>query len=134
MAARPSLAGRVEFLGERGDVPALMAALDALLVPSWEEPFGRVVVEAMAAGTPVIATSRGGTAEIVADGVNGLLAPPRDAGAWAAVIERLLDEPGLRERLVEEGLRRASDFGIAAHVEAIAEVYASALDRTIAPL
>jgi glycosyltransferase involved in cell wall biosynthesis len=134
MAARPSLAGRVEFLGERADVPALMSALDALLVPSWEEPFGRVVVEAMAAGIPVIATSRGGTAEIVADGVNGLLAPPREAGAWAAAIERLLDEPGLRQKLVEGGLRRASDFGIAAHAEAIAEVYASALDRTIAPL
>ncbi len=134
MATRPSLAGRVEFLGERGDVPALMSALDVLLVPSWEEPFGRVVVEAMAAGTPVIATSRGGTAEIVADGANGLLAPPRDASAWAAAIERLLDEPELWRKLVEGGLRRASDFGIAAHVEAIAEVYASALDRTITRL
>ena len=131
LAAAPPLRGRVEFLGERGDVAALMSALDVLLVPSWEEPFGRVVVEAMASGTAVVATSRGGTAEIVSDGVDGLLAPPRDAGAWSAAVERLLGEPGLREKLVEAGLRRAADFGVAAHVDGVAAVYASALDRTI---
>lgn len=60
LAGEARLAGRVSFLGERGDVPAIMGALDALLVPSHDEPFGRVVVEAMAVGTPVIASAAAG--------------------------------------------------------------------------
>ena len=55
----------MRFLGERDDVPDLLAAVDLLLVPSWEEPFGRSVVEAMAAGVPVLATDVGGPAEIL---------------------------------------------------------------------
>ncbi len=134
LAAQAPTRGRVEFLGERNDVSELISALDALLVPSWEEPFGRVVVEAMASGTPVIATAQGGTAEIIEDGVNGLLAPPRDAGAWATAIDRLLDDLGLRERLVRMGRARSADFGVAHHVDGVLAVYASALDRTILPL
>ena len=69
-----------------------MGALDALLVPSHGEPFGRVVVEAMAAGTPVIASAEAGPAEIIENGVNGLLADANDVDAWTAAIERLVTD------------------------------------------
>jgi glycosyltransferase involved in cell wall biosynthesis len=87
---RLGLGEAVTFLGEREDVPAIMRASDAVLAPSWEEPLGRSVLEAMASGTPVIATTIGGPAEVIADGANGFLVPPRDHEAWAATIERLL--------------------------------------------
>ncbi|MBI5103611.1 MAG: glycosyltransferase [Solirubrobacterales bacterium] len=73
--------GAVRFLGERDDVPRVMRALDLLLVPSWREAFGRVAAEALATGVPVIATDAGGPAEIVRDGVDGVVLPPRDTNA-----------------------------------------------------
>ena len=69
---------RVLWLGDREDVPAILAAVDVLLVPSWAEPFGRVVVEGMAMGCLVAATSVGGPSEVIEDGVDGLLLAPRD--------------------------------------------------------
>jgi glycosyltransferase involved in cell wall biosynthesis len=89
----------VDFMGERDDVPTIMRAIDALLVPSWEEPLGRSVLEAMASGTPVIATDVGGPREVIEDGVSGLLAPPRRPDRWAATAARLLDDGALRERI-----------------------------------
>ncbi len=73
----------VTFTGHRSDTPSLLRAVDCLLVPSWAEPWGRVVVEAMAMETAVVATSVGGPAELIEDGRSGLLAPPRDPVAWA---------------------------------------------------
>jgi glycosyltransferase involved in cell wall biosynthesis len=67
------------------------------------EAFGRVTVEAMRAGVPVIGTDAGGTPELVADGATGLLYRPGDAGALAAAIARLMDAPGLAMRLGEAG-------------------------------
>ncbi|MGH2804504.1 MAG: glycosyltransferase family 4 protein, partial [Thermoleophilaceae bacterium] len=82
LVAELDLERQVDFLGEREDVPGVLRALDLLLVPSWEEPFGRSVIESMAMGIPVAATSVGGPAEIVRDGCDGLLLPPRDPPAW----------------------------------------------------
>jgi len=90
----------VIFSGEIDDIPALIAALDLVLVPSWEEPFGRVVIEAMAMGTPVLATDVGGPVDIVSDGVDGLLLPPRRADLWAACVTQLLEHP---ERMATMG-------------------------------
>jgi glycosyltransferase involved in cell wall biosynthesis len=73
----------VQFLGQRNDVPQLLRAMDVLLVPSWHEPFGRSVIEGMAMEVPVIATSAGGPAEIIEDGVDGILLPPRRPELWA---------------------------------------------------
>jgi len=95
------LDGRVHFLGplSRDGVLALYRAADAsLLTSSWEN-FPHTVVEALAVGTPVIATRVGGVPELVRDGENGLLISACDRDALAAAIRRLLDEPGLRERL-----------------------------------
>ncbi len=89
----------VRFLGERRDVPEILRALDVLLVPSWKEAFGRIVVEGMAMGLPVIATDVGGPKEIVTTGVDGVLAPPQAPAAWSDALERLLLDPAGRAAL-----------------------------------
>ena len=104
------LADRVTFTGFREDVPAVMNALDLFVLPSHEEPFGIVLLEAMAASRPIVATAAGGVPEIVADGAEALLVPPRDPAAMAAAMERLLDDPGL-----------AASLGAAAHERVAAE-------------
>jgi glycosyltransferase involved in cell wall biosynthesis len=100
-AAELQLDGRVRFLGggTRDDVLRLFRAADASLLPSAWENFPHTVVEALAVGTPVIATAVGGVAEVVRDGENGLLVPPRDVDALAAAISRFVHEDGLREKL-----------------------------------
>jgi glycosyltransferase involved in cell wall biosynthesis len=118
----------VSFLGERDDVPELMRALDVLLVPSWEEPYGRAVVEAMAMGVPVIATEVGGPAEIIRDG-EGVLLPPRRPELWARELVPLIRDPQARAALGEAGRARASAFGVEAHVADVIAVYAEALDQ-----
>jgi L-malate glycosyltransferase len=117
----------VEFAGERDDIPQIMSAADAVLLPSVEEPFGRTVAEAMAVGAPVVATTVGGPAELIDDGITGLLVPPGEPGAWSEAIRRLLDDP---EWALQVG-RRASDvarqrFATERHVAAMMEVYAQA--------
>ena len=116
----------VEFLGERHDVPEIMAGADAILAPSIEEPFGRTVAEAMAVGAPVIATNVGGPAELIDDGVTGLLAPPGEPDAWSHAIRRIVEDP---QRAREMG-RRAGEtarerFAVERHVAAMIEVYES---------
>lgn len=89
----------VEFWGERRDVATIMRALDVLAAPSWEEPFGRSVIEAMALETAVAATSVGGPAEYIDDGVDGILVPPRDPAAWAEALARLLRDATWRDQI-----------------------------------
>jgi glycosyltransferase involved in cell wall biosynthesis len=101
------LDGRVRFVGALGrdEVLALFRAADASLLSSSWENFPHTVVEALAVGTPVVATAVGGVPELVRDGENGLLVPPGDAGALAEAIRRVVAEPGLRERLAEAAPR-----------------------------
>jgi glycosyltransferase involved in cell wall biosynthesis len=93
------LGGVVHFLGPRPDVPDLLNAMDIFVLPSSSEGLSLALLEAMAAGLPVIATAVGGTPEVVTDGENGLLIPPRDAGSLAAALERLLTDPAGAQRL-----------------------------------
>ena len=100
-AAALGMTGRVRFLGAgtRADVLALFRGVDvAVLTSAWEN-LPHTVLEALAVGTPVVATVVGGVPEVVRDGVNGLLVPARDIEAIAAAIERMAHEPGLRETL-----------------------------------
>ena len=83
----------VHLLGERSDVPELLAALDLFVLASHSEGTPTVVMEAMAAGLPVVVTRVGGTAEIVEDGIDGLLVPPSDPMQIAAATGSLLDDP-----------------------------------------
>jgi len=127
-ARRLDVADAVTFLGERADVPALMHALDVVLVPSWEEPFGRSVIEGMAMERAVLATSAGGPREIIDDGVTGVLAPPRDVAAWTRQIVRLLDGDDLRSSL-GRAARESLDGHLDAetHVRRIIETYRALL-------
>jgi glycosyltransferase involved in cell wall biosynthesis len=106
---RASLGGapRVHWLGFRDDVPRLMKAFDVLAVPSHYEGFGLVVVEAMAAGTPVVSTRASSIPEIMTDGVEGRLVPPRDAAALAGALIELATDSGLRASLGRAGRTRA---------------------------
>jgi glycosyltransferase involved in cell wall biosynthesis len=130
LAASAGVADRVSFLGEREDVPELIRALDILLLPSWEEPFGRALIEAMALEVPVIATSVGGPAEILDDGREGLLRPPRDAPAWTQAIAALAGDAEARARMGRAGHERVEQrFTLAGHVAAMLAVYDAALAR-----
>ncbi|MDQ2744526.1 MAG: glycosyltransferase family 4 protein [Chloroflexota bacterium] len=103
MADHPSLCKRASFLGHRSDIPAILGASDVVVMPSLDDPFPLAVIEALAAGVPVIASRSGGHAEAIADGVTGLLVPPRDAEALAAAVELLRSEPELRDMLSRNG-------------------------------
>ncbi len=93
-ARRLNVADRVHFLGFRDDIPRLMTFVDLVLHTSVApEPFGRVIVEGMLAGTPVIATRAGGPVEIVREPDTGVLVPPGDPQALAAAVEDLLSAP-----------------------------------------
>ena len=84
------------------DPPAVAAALDdatVLVLPSWPEGLGRVIIEAFARGRAVVATDAGGIPDLVTHEVEGLLVPPADTAALAAALERVLADPDLAERL-----------------------------------
>lgn len=112
-AAELGVADRVRFLGRREDVPQLLAACDVFALPSLYEGSSLAVLEAMAAGIPVVSSAIGGTEELIEDGRSGLLVPPGDAQALAAALRRVLEDPELRQSLaararerVDSGLRR----------------------------
>jgi glycosyltransferase involved in cell wall biosynthesis len=104
------LAGRVELTGLVTDplveYDRLTVAVAASIAP---EPFGNVIIEAMARGLPVVAPAEGGPAEIVTDGVDGVLVAPRDPTALATAILRLLDSPDTAAALADEALRTTAD-------------------------
>lgn len=117
---------RVKFLGHRDDVPRLLAAADLLVLPSRYEGMPNVVLEAMTACKPVVATAAPGTTEVVLDGATGLLVPLDDANALARAIRTLADDPELRRRLGEGGRARVeAEFGVGAMVERFAGLYES---------
>ena len=121
------LQDRVSWLGERNDVVELVAALDVLLLPSHEEPFGRAVIEAMAMEVPVVATSVGGPAEILTDGREGYLVAPHNPAAWAEAI-RLTGNPAARRLMGRAGRLRVEEaFTLDRHVDSMVAVYDRAL-------
>ena len=102
-AAALGIGARVRFLGWREDTAALLAAADFLVCPSRHEPLGNVVIEAWAAGAPVVATASDGPAALIADDETGLLVPVEDAAALASAMQRLADNEALRARLAAAG-------------------------------
>jgi glycosyltransferase involved in cell wall biosynthesis len=101
-------------------LPEFFDSIDVLLVPSWEEPFGLVVLEGMASGVPVIATAAGGPLEIISSGVNGILVTPRDPMELAAAIASIRDD---RDRLARAARERMQDFDIRKIVPLIEKFY-----------
>lgn len=115
----------VELLGQRGDVPDLIAASDALALLSEAEALPMSILEAMALGRPVVATDVGGTGEAVSDGETGLLVPCGDVGAAAAALSRLAADPERAGQMGERGRARQRErFG----GEAMVDGYLRALE------
>jgi glycosyltransferase involved in cell wall biosynthesis len=132
LATSAGLAEHVSWLGEREDVPELVRALDVLLLPSWEEPFGRALIEAMALEVPVIATNVGGPAEIVEDGCEGRLVAPREPRAWARAIREIAELEDGGAAMGRAGRARAErQFTVQRHVADTLTVYERALARRV---
>jgi len=123
-AARLALGSRLLFPGFRRDVEAVMDALDVFVLPSHLEGLGTIVLDAMMAGKPVVATRTGGVPDVVEDGETGLLVPPRDPTALADALCRVLDGPEDAARRAEAARRVAvARFSVDAMVEGNLAVY-----------
>jgi glycosyltransferase involved in cell wall biosynthesis len=108
--ADPARAPRIRFLGYRADVPEILRAADAFVLPSHREGMPRSIIEAMLAGLPVVATDIRGSREEVVPGQTGLLVPVRDEAALAGALQALAADPGLRARMGAAGLARAREL------------------------
>jgi glycosyltransferase involved in cell wall biosynthesis len=105
LVSRLGLTQEVTFTGYRSDIPRLLAACDVFTMPSYEEPFGMVYLEAMAMQKPVIALDNGGAREVVEHERSGLLSPPKDVDRLAANIRSLLVDDSLRRSMGAYGRR-----------------------------
>ena len=112
----------VEFVGFAPQ--QFFGEIDILIVPSWEEPFGIVLLEAMAAGIPVVATAAAGPKEIISNPNEGVLVPPRDPAALASVIKSLANDDGRRSSMIRNARARVeTQFDIRAIVPKIEQLY-----------
>lgn len=126
LAAELGLGGRAHFVGYRSDIPQVLAAFDVLVHSAIEpEPFGRVIIEGLAARVPVVAARAGAVPEILTDGVDGLLVSPGDPAELARAIGRLLADRDLAARLAAAGRARVEQTftaeGVARAVERVYE-------------
>jgi N-acetyl-alpha-D-glucosaminyl L-malate synthase BshA len=135
LAAALGVAADVEWLGEREDLPALLAGAAAFLLPSASESFGLAALEALACGVPVVASSVGGLPEVVADGEVGFLHGAGDLVAMAASVGRLVDDPALRARFGAAARARAeAHFPLEPAVDRYEAIYRRVLaDRAARP-
>ena len=118
------IAHRVVFTGRRDDIPAVTAALDVAVLPSYREAQGLTILEAMALSRPVVASNVGGIPEMVEDGVTGLLVPPRDPAALAEAIVRLLRDHPLADTIARSGHDLVHDrFCIQLMVNSVESLY-----------
>jgi len=128
LVADAGLEQRVSWLGEVRDVRELVRALDVLLLPSHEEPFGRALLEAMALEVPVLATNVGGPRELVRDGIEGYLLPPEEPAAWAQAVRAIVETPDHGQGMGRAGRQRIAEaFGVEHHVRATLAAYERAI-------
>ncbi|HKQ63164.1 MAG TPA: glycosyltransferase, partial [Candidatus Polarisedimenticolaceae bacterium] len=129
-ARRLGLGERVIFTGARLDVPQILSEATISVLPTLTEALSNSLLEATAAGVPVVATQVGGNPEVVADGETGLLVPAEDAAGLAQAILRLLARPELRERFGAAGRQRAERlFSVTRMVRATEKLYLELLER-----
>jgi glycogen(starch) synthase len=128
--AERGLTDVVTLTGGVDDVRPLLAQSDLVVIPSLREGFGRVVIEAFAAGTPVVASATGGLTELVSDHVNGILVPPGDAGALAEAVVAILSDHALAKKL-KTGARSVdlSRYSVDAMAGAMSRIYERLLQK-----
>lgn len=118
------LAGRVSLAGFRSDVPEVMRAADLFVLPTLDDAMPTVLVEAMAARLPIVASAVGGIPDMIVNERDGLLVPPGDVGALSGAITRLLREPVLARSLAAGGRCRAeAEFGLDGQVARLCSLY-----------
>ncbi|HQP09792.1 MAG TPA: glycosyltransferase, partial [Candidatus Omnitrophota bacterium] len=125
LARRMGIENHIEFLGNRRDIPQILAKTDVLVLSTiTQEAFGRVILEAQAAGVPVVATNVGGVIDIIDDGQNGLLVPPKDTEAMAEAVIRLMKDRELAARLVAQAKEKLlNNFTLEHMASATLKVY-----------
>lgn len=124
------VARRFRFLGQCNDVPALLSTSDLFVLPSRSEAFPNAVIEAMAAGLPVVATNVGGIPELITSGVSGVLIPPGDAAALARSVLELMDRPGFASSLGQSARTRIEqEFSFDRMVAGFEGLYDSQIER-----
>jgi glycosyltransferase involved in cell wall biosynthesis len=129
-AALLGIGDRVVFTGRRDDVPAVTAALDVAVLPSYREAQGLSVLEAMALSRPVVASAVGGIPEMIDDGISGLLVPPMDPDPLAAAIVRLLTDHPFADTIARRGHDLVHErFCVELMVKAISDLYDEAALR-----
>lgn len=118
------------FAGTHGRIEDVYSVMDVFVLPSLCEPFGLVLLEAMACGVPVVATNSGGPPDFIASGKNGVLVPPADPGALAGAVAKLLESPDMRGKLSVAALKTVCDeFDIRGTVSNIEGVYRSMMQH-----
>ena len=126
LASQLGISNRVIFLGFRSDARRLMQSFNVFVLPSDEEPWGRVICEALIAGVPVVATEAGGAREIIQSGESGLLVPPRNPEALGNAVMKLLNSPNLANKMMLKGqdwVRKNCDPK--RHADAVMKIYRS---------
>ncbi len=129
LTIRLNIAGQVRFLGWRPDVARIMAVCDIFCLPSRNEGMGKVLVEAMAIGIPIVASNIGGIKHIVRSGENGLLVPAEDLVAWVEAIDRLCRDPERRRRMGDAGRQMAPRHSSEEMIKMIDQLYGKLLDE-----
>ena len=124
------LEDRVEFLGERGDMPALLARWDAAVLPSWHEGLSNFLMEAMVAGVPVVASDIPENRALLCDGKAGLLFPPHDAHGLADALWRLVNDRELSRGMSDVAKRVISEYSVEAMVSMHLTLYKRLLGVT----
>jgi glycosyltransferase involved in cell wall biosynthesis len=128
-ALQMSANGRVKFLGWRNDINEIMPVFDMLVLPSLNEGMGRVLVEAMAAGKPVVASNVGGIPDLVRHGETGYLVPPADEKALADGIKKLLADPGNAWEMGQRGKEYCRQFSLKAMIEKLDDLYSDLVNN-----
>jgi L-malate glycosyltransferase len=130
-AAKLGLASKFMFLGTRRDIPEILASCDIAVLPSRAEGLPNAALEYMSAGLPTIASRVGGNAELVQDGLTGLLVPPENADALAGALVQLFRNPEQARQIGSAGQRFAvENFSFERLIREVDELYTELLDRT----
>ncbi len=118
------LSEKVLFLGQRNDIQSYMRLFDILVLPSKDEPFGRVLIEAMQVSCPVLGMASGGVPEIIEDGVSGIIQKEDTPSSLSETINSLLDSSEYRKELAEKAIASVqTKFSVKVTTESISELY-----------
>jgi glycosyltransferase involved in cell wall biosynthesis len=133
MVSALDLDDSIKFTGHRSDIPSIMKASDGVIcASSLPEPFGRVIIESMAVGTPAVATNAGGATDIITDGENGILVPIKDSAALAQAMLRLSRDDDFVQELRSAAMLTVADrYTVKRHVHQVCGLYESVLESRL---